>query len=278
MTDLRTILLHVDSSRRAVERVRVARQIAESFDAQVTAMPCAVSAILRFPSALETGSAAAVDVLAEIDRECHDKAYAAYVEGHAGSVRMHWEESPETRGDDPFAFTQRALYADLLIVGQRDENDPAADVLPTSFLPSLLVTCGRPALVVPYIGAPAGIGRSVLIAWKETREAARAVSAALPWLRRAKRVDAVCHGPDAAGALRRLDHFLQAHGVRPTLHTGGPIDSGDVGGQMLSTAADFESDLLVMGCYGHSRAREWVLGGATRTILQSMTLPVLMSH
>ncbi|WP_439587254.1 universal stress protein [Hydrogenophaga sp.] len=77
--------------------------------------------------------------------------------------------------------------------------------------------------------------------------------------------------------LRSLERYLKVNGVTVATHSGGPGDN-DVGNSLLSMAADMSAELLVMGCYGHSRAREWVLGGATRTILQTMTLPVLMSH
>ncbi|RZM01973.1 MAG: universal stress protein [Variovorax sp.] len=275
MTTPRSILVHVDSSRHAVERVRTARRIAEAFDAQGTGMHCAVSAILRYPHGLDALSAEAIDAFADIDRRCHAQARAAFVEGRAGSERLLWEEAS---GNEPFDFARRACYADLLIVGQRDDADASADELPPTFLPSLLVGSGRPALVLPFIGAQANLGRRILIGWKETREAARAVSAALPWLRGAARVDAVCHGPGAADALARLAQYLRAHGVTPALRASDAPDASDMGERLLSLAADVEADLLVMGCYGHSRAREWLLGGATRTVLETMTLPVLMSH
>lgn len=132
--------------------------------------------------------------------------------------------------------------------------------------------------MLPYAGPIGPVGRNVLVAWKETGESARALTAALPWLRRAERVHAVAYGRDAAASLERLQHYLQVQHVRQTtLHDGGEkVD--DIGNRLLSHAADQGADLLVMGCYGHSRAREWVLGGATLSILESMTLPVLMSH
>lgn len=172
---------------------------------------------------------------------------------------------------------RRALYADLLVLGQRDPDDPAASELPPDFVPQVLVGSGRPALVVPCAGPFATVGRRVLIAWKETREAARAVTAALPWLVRAASVHAIACGPDADEALRRLRTYLSAQGValETQRHEPGETDAGE---KLLSAAVDMGADLLVMGCYGHSRAREWVLGGATRSVLRSMTLPVLMSH
>ena len=77
--------------------------------------------------------------------------------------------------------------------------------------------------------------------------------------------------------MQSLQEYLTAQGITATLHQGGP-ERGNAGENLLSQASDLGADLLVMGCYGHSRAREWVFGGATRTILESMTLPVLMVH
>jgi nucleotide-binding universal stress UspA family protein len=74
-----------------------------------------------------------------------------------------------------------------------------------------------------------------------------------------------------------IEPFLHHHGIKATVHRGGP-PTRELGELLLSLAADLQADLLVMGCYGHGRAREWALGGATRTVLRSMTLPVLMVH
>ena len=269
----KTILLHLDCSARTTERVELARNLAEAFDAEVTGLPCTMSALMRYPYALE-GAAEAVAIMQALDKDCRDKAHAAFTAAGAGSPRMHWTEP---MSDAPWGFARRALYADLLVLGQRDGDDPAAGELPADFVPSVLVECGKPALIVPYAGAIAPIGHTVLIAWKETRESARAVAAALPWLTRAQSVHAVCYGEAADASLHSLQDYLKAQGVSVAVHSGGPQE-GNAGENLLSTAADLNADLLVMGCYGHSRAREWVLGGATRTILQSMTLPVLMSH
>jgi len=269
----RSILLHLDSSLRTAERVKVARQLAQTFEAEVTAMPCTLPALLQYPFAIE-GAAQAITIMQELDREMRDKTRAAFYAAGGDSPRMRW---CEPMPDAPWAFARRALYADLLILGQHDSEDAAARELPPDFLPSVLVESGRPALVLPYAGPVRAIGGTVLLAWKETRESARAMSASLPWLRRAQRVHAIAYGDTARTSLDALDVYLQAQGVAATLHSGGPNeDAASV--NLLSFAADVGADLLVMGCYGHSRTREWVLGGVTRTILQSMTLPVLMAH
>lgn len=269
----RSILLHVDRSARCASRIAAARALAEEFHAEVVAQPCMLATLTRYPYAIE-GARAAVELLLALDKEALDSAHATFVEAAAGSKRLQWAQP---LADGPWGFARRALYADLSILGQRDEEDPTSGDLPADFLPSVLIESGRPALILPYAGVPPAIGSTVLVAWKEKPEAARAVSAALPWLRRAARVEVMAFGEGVDASLRSLDHYLQAHGVRASLQPGGTQEH-DVGNLLLSRAADIGANLLVMGAYGHSRTREWVLGGATRTILQTMTLPVLMAH
>ncbi|MBO9512698.1 MAG: universal stress protein [Variovorax sp.] len=269
----RSILLHLDSSPRTEARIRLARVLAETFDAEVTGVPCALTALMRYPFALEA-SPDAICIMKELDKQCRDKALALFADAGGGSPRMHCEAPPD---DGPWAFARRALYTDLLVLGQRNEEDPDAADLPPDFISSVLVECGKPALIVPYAGAVEPLGSTVLIAWKETRESARAVTAALPWLSRARAVHAVGYGAAAEPSLRSLQAYLRTQGIQASVRSGGADDS-DIGERLLSLAADVGAELLVMGCYGHSRAREWVVGGATRSILESMTLPVLMAH
>lgn len=269
----RSILLHIDSSVHSAARVTVARQLAEDFDAEVIAQPCMLTSLARYPYAVD-GAAAAVELLMALDKEGLDKAHATFIKAAAGSKRLHWAQP---LADGPWGFARRALYADLMILGQREEDDPSSGELPADFLPSVLVESGRPALILPYAGHAGLIGSTVLVAWKETREAARTVSCSLPWLQRARQVHVIAYGEGVDDSLRELERYLTAQGVSATLQTGG-ADERDIGNALLSRAADVSADLLVMGSYGHSRAHEWVLGGATRTILQTMTLPVLMSH
>ena len=269
----RSILVHIDSSLHSAVRVHVARLLAEDFDAEVIAQPCMLAALARYPFAVE-GAGAAIEMMLALDREGLDKAHATFIKASAGSPRLHWAE-PLAEG--PWDFVPKALYADLLVLGQREQDDPASGELPFDFVPSVLLHSGKPALILPYAGEVAPVARTVLVAWKETRESARAVTAALPWLQRASKVHVVAYGEGSEASLRALERYLKVNGVTVTKHTGGPEEK-DVGSSLLSMAADVSAELLVMGCYGHSRAREWVLGGATHTILQTMTLPVLMSH
>lgn len=269
----RTILLHLDETTRSVERLRFAHSLAEALDANVVCRPCSMSELMLYPFTIGAG-AQAVDLMRQAQEASRDRLYRLFSAESRGSPRLRWAESDNA---DPWSFSRYTFYADLMVLGQRDRSDPMDHLLPADFLPTVLMQSGRPALVLPYAGSFGPIGKRVLIAWNESRESARAVSAALPWLRTASSVHIVAYGDEAQQALDRLQMFLRAHGVADLrLHAGSRDD--DVGNQLLSMAADTGADLLVMGCYGHSRAREWVLGGATRTILATMTLPVLMSH
>lgn len=268
-----SILLHLDSSARTQARITLARRLADEFGTEVTAQPCLLTALVRYPFAME-GAGAAIAAMQELDKESIGKIRSSFQKLAAGSGRLHWAEP---LGDGPWGFARQALYADLMILGQRNADDPSAAELPSDFVSSVLLDSGRPGLILPYTGDIGTVGSTVLVAWKETRTSARALSAALPWLKRARQVHAVCFGEEVDASLHALQGYLKAHGVGLETHAGGADDS-EVGERLLSMAADVGADLLVMGCYGHGRTREWVLGGATRTVLSSMTLPVLMAH
>jgi nucleotide-binding universal stress UspA family protein len=177
--------------------------------------------------------------------------------------------------------SQQALFTDLLVLGQHDPTDASAQDLPADFVESVLIDSGKPALVVPYAGEAQDLRGTALVAWKPGPESARALAAALPLLQRCARVQVVHWGADTgprlSGEVLDVQSYLALHGVEATLHHA-RHEPRDVGEALLSHACDLGAGLLVMGCYGRSRARELVLGGASRTILRSMTLPVLMCH
>lgn len=143
----------------------------------------------------------------------------------------------------------------------------------------VVLSSGRPVLIVPYAGRFDTLAGHVVVAWNESREAARAVNDAMPLLERARKVTVFQvdpedeHGGAAAELARRLAH----HGVRAEAHhtVSGGLAAGEV---LLSTIADLAAECLVMGAYGHSRVRELTLGGVTRTVLAHMTVPVIMSY
>ncbi|GGH19670.1 universal stress protein A [Alsobacter metallidurans] len=170
---------------------------------------------------------------------------------------------------------QLARHFDMTIVSQ-PQDDKAPDE--PSILEAALFGSGRPVLIVPYIHRdPPRLDRAVL-AWDGSREATLALAGALPLLVRAAKVEIVTINRD-----RHVDfpgfniaRHLARHGVNAELKR--VTTELDVGNALLSHAVDTRADLLVMGGYAHSRFRELVFGGATRTVLESMTLPVVMAH
>ena len=180
-------------------------------------------------------------------------------------------------GAAPNLFARFAREFDLSVVNQSAPDLALPDDL---LIEAALFGSGRPTVVVPYIQkAPVALDH-VLVCWDHSRNAARAVHDALPLLLRANKVEVltVSHHdghreiPGAGIADHLARHGLDVE-VRRLAGSG-----ADVSGAILSHAADCGADFMVMGGYGHSRLREFVLGGTTRGILQAMTLPVLMAH
>ncbi|MCM2250860.1 MAG: universal stress protein [Ramlibacter sp.] len=274
---LTQLLVHLDASPGAARRLEVARAIAQSHGAAVTALYAVTPALLAVPFAAEAGLSVAAD-LRDIDDERRTAARAMLERSLAvPGVHATWAEVR----DYPIvpAFSRQALYADLLVLGQHDPSNPSVGV-PSDFPESVIAASGKAALILPYAGAPSEVGETALIAWKPTREAARAVGAAVPMLQRARRVHVISwmeEDESIDGARLDLDGYLKLRGIQAVWHLEAR-EPDAVGELLLTRAFDLDADLLVMGCYGHSRAREWVLGGTTRTVLSSMTLPVLMAH
>lgn len=191
-------------------------------------------------------------------------------------VAAEWRAVSEGVNADPAVH---ARCADLTILGQRDpDSDEMAMIRPPP--ERVVLASGRPVLVVPYAGRFATVGSRVLIAWNASREAARAVADAMPLLIGAEAVSVLTIDPpnrpdELPGADIAL--HLARHGVKTEIERTVSADV-PIGEVLLSRAADLGADLLVMGAYGHSRTRELLMGGATRSILGSMTVPVLMSH
>jgi nucleotide-binding universal stress UspA family protein len=276
---IRQILVHLDPTAGAMHRLSVAREIAQQHGAQVAALYAVTPTYLELPYAPEIGPSLAAD-LVKMDDERRAKVMRDFdAQMRQLGPDVSWAQSDE--GTAEISFAQQARFADLLVLGQPDASDPVARCVPPDFVPDVLSDTGRPALVVPYIGMSAAPNGTVAVAWKDTPQAVRALAAAMPFLARASQVHILTWGTGQAAQLSgkalSLDHYLKVHGVSATWHRdpGEPRDLGDL---LMSRVSDLGADLLVMGCYGHSRAREWVMGGVTRTVLQSMTVPVLMSH
>jgi len=194
------------------------------------------------------------------------------------SVRSETRIVESTMAGVAMRFAHIARRFDLSIVAQAR---PEADRPESLIAEQALFDSGRPVLVVPYIQTARFKADRVLLCWDGSRTAARAAADVLPFLTRAKAIEIFIvetgklksdeiPGTDIASHLARHDLNVS---VERTV--AGDIDVASV---ILSHAADVGADMLVMGGYGHSRLREFILGGATRAILSSMTVPTLMSH
>jgi nucleotide-binding universal stress UspA family protein len=175
-------------------------------------------------------------------------------------------------------FAQMARRFDLSVVQQANPDQPSASDL---VIEAALFGSGRPTIVVPYIQKQGLKLERVLVCWDGSRTAARAIGDGMPFLKRAQAVEVVivASEPGKSDELPGADmgQHLARHGLSVEVKRLVSPDT-DVASTILSHAADTGADFIVMGGYGHSRLREFILGGATRGMLAAMTVPVLMSH
>ena len=273
------ILVVIDNAAGAAQRVAPAAALAAAFGARLTGY-FASGYPLTAGYGDMSGMAELVETYMSAQRAEANAAEAAFRQALAGAkLTGDWQyhEAEAT----PSVIAQAVLY-DLVVVGQPNPDNALENAF--GLRPAEIVLGGgRPVLVVPYAGNFAGIGKRVLVGWNRRREAVRALHDAMPLLERAEAAlvvevdpappvlsEPVVSAADIAAALTR-------RGIRATAETQSAADMG-VDDLLLSRAADFGADLLVMGAYGHSRLREYVLGGVSRGVFRQMTLPVLMAH
>ncbi len=275
----KTILVHFEDEERAHGLLEVACKLARDAEAHLVGLypfaPVYMPAIM-------------------------DEAYGAELSAYQ---RRHWEEEAgrlkklfeDVIANQPFVgewsttqayskrlstiVAQQCRTADLAVVSQ----SPQLPVNSASDVPEeVALNSGRPVLVVPRKGEFSQFGRRVLVAWNGRKESARAVFDALPLLQKADHVRVLTmtpnegdQGTDFPGA--EIAASLARHGVKAEMAKRSGTDGG-TGEALLEEVADHNCDLLVMGCYGHSRVREFVFGGVTKFVLEHMTQPVLLSH
>ena len=283
---LKDILVHVESGATGERRLQYAIELARQHEAHLSGLfviePLHAGAYFTPPAASYIDVAA----LEAIDQKHRE---AEMVVASAAETRFRelcrraaiGSEWHVVVGDPVALTTVNAQCADLTILGQIDPDHRPSDSV--EHLPEqTAISSGRPVLVLPYTGEFSTVGRHVLLGWTHARQSARAANDALPILKRAEKVTVLMVNPEdteeeqEVPALDIAQH-LARHGVRAEAAYTVAKDV-DIANILLSRASDLDADMLVMGCYGHSRLRELVLGGTTRSILREMTIPVFMSH
>ena len=284
--NLRDIVVVLDAGTASEERLRLATSIARQHEACLSAVFLQDERAAEFPSGLSVprlGLMAGAPVpiaTAEISRSTM----------HADTAEQRFRDCLRSfRGEGDWYALDRASTAelialaraaDLIIIGQVNPHARHASAMRPE---EIVVACGRPVLMVPYMGSYAQVGRRVLVAWDGSREAARALNDALPVISNAEAVTVTtvrAHGKDSERdhvSMNRIIRHLTRHGVavRAEEMLRGSNTIADV---LLSRAADYAVDLIVAGAYHHSPLREALVGGVSRGLFQHMTVPVLMSH
>ncbi len=278
----KTILVHVDTEEDLARVMPVALSVARREGAHVIGLHVIRNPVptLYSPYQVEVLTEA-VDRMIVKAKERAASLRASFERMIGGEVGIdgEWRTVASASQEVDDALVDHASCADILIMAQPDPGGPAARMIGT--LGRVMLQSGRPVLVVPYTGDMKTIGEHVLVAWSGTRESVRAIHDAMPLLQSAKEVrlyavDSKNERDSAALPGAEISASLARHGV--TAITEKTTAGGSIADTLLSRAADHGSDLLVMGGYGHSRAREYVFGGVTRQILRMMTVPVLFSH
>jgi nucleotide-binding universal stress UspA family protein len=178
-------------------------------------------------------------------------------------------------GREEDLVAQQARLADLTVVPHPEAGE---DISSSDALHAVLFDSGRPVLIAPMV-APTSIGNRICIAWNGTAESAAAVLGLLPWLQRAEAVRILtAEGYQRRGpAAPELAAYLAMHDVHADVSTFTPVER-DVGKGLLAAAKNFGADLMGMGAYSHSRLRQLILGGVTRSVLENSKLPVMMNR
>lgn len=277
----KTILVHVDQSPHAAGRIALAISVAASHQAHLIGSALTGLTTDYYRSMNMTfGGPLTPGQLNDIHRDANEALDRFEAQARGAGIRYERRYSDD---DTEPGLVRQARYADLVVLSQTDP-DPSGLAL-FSQLPEYLALQGcRPLLLVPYAGAFARVDQHALVAWDGSRAASRALTDALPLLRASAKVTVAVFQPNHLNGTHGIEpgadlaRYLARHDVTVEVQQKTCGASGDVGNALLSLAADGAADLLVMGAYGHQRWRELVLGGVTRRVLQSMTLPVLMAH
>jgi nucleotide-binding universal stress UspA family protein len=269
-----TLMVYLNVERVSKQLIGVAAELAEKFSARLIG----VSALAIMPPVAAEGFVI-VDNASEFDI-AQMKAKLADAENKfrtavGARLQIEWRAALELPTD---TLIREARCADLILL---ERSRSSEDVYRVANAGAAILGAGRPILVVPAT-VKSFQAAHVVIGWKDTREARRAVVDALPFLHEAKRVTVIeiCENDQIEAARLRLDdvvHYLARHRIKAEGQTETQV-RGSGADQIIEFAQNEEADLLVTGAYGHSRLNEWIFGGMTRELLTSSPICCLMSH
>jgi nucleotide-binding universal stress UspA family protein len=268
------ILVHDAPGAISEARLRYALSLARGYEARLIGVTVRLSPAAAVSATI--GDAQATAALCEASSESCLAAKALFDRMTAGNTVEH--EWREVCGLPTDAIAGEGATADLVILGGRDREDSDGalyDLQPAD----VIMACGTPVMMLPKHLPASFHARRILLAWKSTAQAARAAHDALPLLKRAECVVLTEIVADSGGyeiSAQSMANYLGSHGVAVSIRR--LPAAGDAGAQLIQAAQDNECDLIVAGAYGHSRLREWALGGVTRSLLADSTLPCILSH
>ena len=273
------ILVHVDLTVASTTRVWVSLALARRFSARVVGLH-----VVPNPDVPSYFKPSQIERIASLYR---GSAHEAAIMAESQFRKDVKDAGVETKlqlaeGDIARNLAEHGRFADLLVVGQDDTENPS--IIEPFLLPQTVVmTSGIPVLVIPIRPIPTSVGQRILIAWDGSREAARAVHDLLPLLRQAGQISLLAVDPTGqrhigSGAnLAAMVAHLERHGIAAEPVTT-PLGERSITEILLARFGEVGADLLVMGAFGHSRLKEFLLGGVTYDLLQKLSAPVLMSH
>jgi nucleotide-binding universal stress UspA family protein len=268
-----SLMVAVDDGRHAAARVRLAADLAHRFAARLIG---AAGCLPEYPQGFGETIVPAGMAIEEIRQAALDRLRGAeqvFRQASCLNDRVAWRSDLVA----PVPFLEQQSWAADLIVAGRDADDEGVSPGMAVGIGDVLMGSGRPVLVVPP-GVEHLQARRVILGWKNTLQTRRAVSDALPFLRRAEAVQVlrIADGEERA-EIEDVAAYLTLHDVNATAHVVTP-SGWTVADDLRTAASGFDADLIVTGAYGYSRLREWFFGGVTRDLLSKGTVPCLMSH
>jgi nucleotide-binding universal stress UspA family protein len=276
----KTILLHLNDERRARHLLAHGVQVARTFEAHLIGLHVFPSGMLSTPGPMRLPAEIVGSIKKRI-REESERINSAFNDLTANQPFVaEWRNITSERGDPEAIVASHGRTADLILASQSDPTWDMSALL--DFPERLALASGRPVLMVPNGDRPATFPKTIVVAWNGSRESARAVFDALPFLQRATSVTVltVDESHTASGTALpdvELAASLARHGVKLTVSKLKP-GKHSTGETIRQTALDLGADLMVLGAFGRSRLFEFTFGGVTRHLSKTATIPVLFSH